>query len=156
MSHTELFGKDVANVNGESILGIDVLRELSSSKTQDEDAKKEILDKLVLYKLLDQEAMNRGYENDEQIKADIKKYKDPQLIEQFKKKAILPAVKLDESDISDYYKANQERFRGSDRVNLRIIHLTDEDEAKTILDDLKKGGDFSYLAKEKSVNPSSE
>ncbi|MDP2682883.1 MAG: peptidylprolyl isomerase [Deltaproteobacteria bacterium] len=153
---TELFGKDVANVNGESILGIDVLRELSSSKTQDEDAKKEILDKLVLYKLLDQEAMNRGYENDEQTKADIKKYKDPQLIEQFKKKAILPAVRVDENDILNYYKANQEKYRASDRVNLRIMHLTDEDEAKTILDDLKKGGDFSYLAREKSLDPSRE
>lgn len=153
---TELFGKDVANVNGKSILGIDVLRELSASKAQGEDAKKEVLDKLVLYKLLDQEAMNRGYENDEQIKAKIKKYKEPQLIEQFKKKTILPTVKLDENDISDYYKANQEKYRGSDRVNLRMMHLRDEDEAKTILDDLKKGGDFSYLAREKSVDPSRE
>ncbi|MEK7829106.1 MAG: peptidylprolyl isomerase [Deltaproteobacteria bacterium] len=153
---TELFGKDVANVNGESILGIDVLRELRASKVQGEDAKKEVLDKLVLYKLLDHKAMNMGYENDEQIKAKIKKYKEPQLIEQFKRKAILPAVKLDENDILDYYKANQERYKGSDKVNLRMIRLKDEDEAKTILDDLKKGGDFSYLAREKSLDPSRE
>lgn len=153
---TELFGKDVANVNGESILGIDVLRELNASNSQGEDAKKEVLDKLVLYKLLDHESMNRGYENDEQIKAKIKKYKEPQLIEQFKKKAILPAVKVDENDILGYYKANQEKYRGYDKVNLRMIRLRDEDEAKTILDDLKKGGDFSYLAREKSVDPSSE
>ncbi|MEK7841029.1 MAG: peptidylprolyl isomerase, partial [Deltaproteobacteria bacterium] len=76
--------------------------------------------------------------------------------EQFKKKAILPAIKVDENDILDYYKANQENYRGSDRVNLRVMHLRDEDEAKTILDDLKKGGDFSYLAREKSLDPSRE
>lgn len=153
---TELFGKTIANVNGESILGIDVLRELSVSSAQGDDVKKKVLDKLVLYKLLDHKAMNMGYENDEQIKSRIKKYKDQQLIEQFKKKAVLPVVKVGESDILDYYKANRENYRGSDIVNLRMMHLRSEDEARTIFDDLKKGGDFSYLAKEKSVDPSSE
>ncbi|MBI3754783.1 MAG: peptidylprolyl isomerase, partial [Deltaproteobacteria bacterium] len=151
---TELFSKVVADVNGESILGIDVLRELNVSKTQDDDAKKNIIEKLILYKILDQEAINRGYEDDEGIKSKTKKYMEQQLIEQFKRKAVLPAIKVDEADILGYYKANQEKYRESDRVSLRMIHLMNEDEAKAIFDDIKKGGDFSYLAREKSVDPS--
>jgi len=153
---TELFSKTVAKVNGESILVIDLLRELSVSSEQGDDVRNKVLDKLILYKLLDQKAMNRGYENDEQIKLKIKKYKEQQLIEQFKKKGILPAVRVSENDILDYYKANQENFRGSDIVNLRMMFLRSENEASTIFDDLKKGGDFSYLAKENSIDPSSE
>ncbi|MBI5683275.1 MAG: peptidylprolyl isomerase, partial [Deltaproteobacteria bacterium] len=151
---TELFSKVVADVNGESILGIDVLRELNVSKTQDDDAKKNIIERLILYKILDQEAINRGYEDDEGIKSKTKKYMEQQLIEQFKRKAVLPAIKVDEADILGYYKVNQEKYKESDRVSLRMIHLMNEDEAKAIFDDIKKGGDFSYLAREKSVDPS--
>lgn len=153
---TDLFNKVVADVNGESIFGIDVVRQMIASKAQGEDAKKNAVEKLILYKLLDLEAMSRGYEDDEAIKPKIKKYMEQQLIEQFRKKVILPSVKVDETDISEYYKANQERYKMPDTVNLRLIHLMDEDEARAVFDEIKKGGDFAYLAKEKSVDPSNE
>lgn len=153
---SEFFNKVVADVNGDPILGIDVLRELSASKTQDEDTKKNVVERLILYKMLDREAISRGYEDDEILKSKVRKYREQQLVEQFKRKAVLPSIKVDEADILGYYKANQERYRESDRVNLRMIHLANEDEAKTIFDDIKKGGDFSYLAREKSLDPSKE
>lgn len=151
---TELFTKDVALVNGKLILGIDVLREMLAVQQQDENTKKTVLEKLILYSILDQEVLSKGYENDKVIKTKIKKYKEQQLIEQLKKKAILPSIRVDENDILEYYKTNQEYYREPDKANLRIIQLNDKDEANAIFDDLNKGGDFSYLAKEKSADPS--
>lgn len=153
---TELMDKPVAEVNGETILGIDLLGNLSSSQALDEVTKKETLDRLILYKTLDQEAMNRGYEEEDEIQTKIKKYREQILIDQFKRKAILPAVKVEENDILEYYKANQEKYKESDRVKLRMIHVLHEKEAKDVLSELKKGADFSYLAKEKSIDPSGE
>jgi len=153
---TELMDKPVAEVNGETILGIDLLGNLSSSQALDEVTKKEMLDRLILYKTLDQEAMNRGYEEEDEIQIKIKKYREQILIDQFKRKAILPAVKVEENDILEYYKANQEKYKESDRVNLRMIHVLHEKEAKDVFSELKKGADFSYLAKEKSIDPSRE
>lgn len=153
---TELMDKAVAEVNGETILGIDLLGNLSGSQAMDEVTKKEMLDRLILYKTLDQEAMNRGYEEEDEIQIKIKKYREQILIDQFKRKAILPAVKVGENDILESYKANQEKYKESDRVNLRMIHVLHEKEAKDVFSELKKGADFSYLAKEKSIDPSKE
>lgn len=153
---TEVFGKVVAEVNGEPIYGLDVLNELRASGAQDEGAKKGALDKLILYKILDQEAMSRGYEKDEVIKEKIRKYREYQLIDQFKRKAILPAIKVDEKEILEYYNANRERYKEPDNVQLRMIYVIDADEARSIVEDLKKGGDFSYIARDKSIDPSKE
>ena len=153
---TELFGKAIAEVNGESIYGIDVLSNVNVSKVKDEEVKKEALDKLILYKILDQEAMGRGYGDEEDIKIKIKEYREKQLIDQFKRKAVLPAIKVDEKDILAYYDANKERYKESDKVRLKMIQVMDKEEARAIYDDLKKGADFSYLAREKSIDPSRE
>ncbi|MBI3754390.1 MAG: peptidyl-prolyl cis-trans isomerase [Deltaproteobacteria bacterium] len=153
---TEFFGKVVAEVNGEPVYGLDVVSELRASKTQDEEAKKKVLDKLILYKILDQEAMNRGCEQDEGVKEKIRKYREDQLIDQFKRKAILPAIKVDEREILEYYNANREKYMEPDKVKLRMIHVMNEDEARDIIDDLKKGGDFSYIARGQSIDPSKE
>lgn len=152
----ELFGKVVAEVNGESIYGIDVLSNVNVSKAKDEEAKKEALDRLILYKILDQEAMGRGYGEEEDIKIKIKKYREQQLIDQFKRKAVSPAIKVDEKDILEYYDANKERYKESDKVRLKMIQVMDKEEAMAIYDELKKGADFSYLAREKSIDPSRE
>ena len=152
----ELFGKVVAQVNGESIYGIDVLSNVNVSKAKDEEVKKEALDKLILYKILDHEAMARGYGEEEDIKIKIKEYREQQLIDQFKRKAVLPAIKVEEKNILAYYDANKERYKESDRVRLKMIQVMDKEEARVIYDDLKKGADFSYLAREKSIDPSRE
>ena len=152
----ELFGKVVAQVNGESIYGIDVLSNVNVSKAKDEEAKKEALDRLILYKTLDQEAISRGYGEEEDIKIKIKEYREQQLIDQFKRKAVSPAIKVDEKDILEYYDANKERYKESDKVRLKMIQVMDKEDALAIYDELKKGADFSYLAREKSIDPSKE
>ncbi|MBI5048684.1 MAG: peptidyl-prolyl cis-trans isomerase [Deltaproteobacteria bacterium] len=152
----ELFDKPIAEVNGESIFGREVLSNLNVSKAQDEGAMSGVLDRLILHKILDNEAMGRKYWNDDKIKAKIKKYREMQLIEQFKRKMIFPEVKVDEKDILKYYDANKEKYRESDKVSLRMINVIDKEEAKALYDDLKKEADFSYPTRDKSTDPYKE
>ena len=154
--NTEFFGKEVASVNGEPILGIDVLRNLTRVNIKDEAIRKEALEKLIWYKVLDQEALSRGYEREKEISEKIKRYREQLLINQFKRKAILPAVKVEEKDIMEYYNVNKEKYKLSDKVNLKMIHVLHEREANAIFEELKKGADFAYLAREKSIDPTKE
>lgn len=59
-----------------------------------------------------------------------------------------------EQDIKDYYEANKEEFK-LDQVEASHILVKTEQEAKQILADLKAGGDFATIAKEKSIDTGS-
>jgi parvulin-like peptidyl-prolyl isomerase len=146
--------KAVAYVNGEPILGIELLREFRTSDVRDEEFIRATLERLISHKLLDQEAMSRGYEEEEEIKKRIKIYREKLLIEHFKKKAILPAVTVEEEEILGYYEEHKDRYREPDRVHLGVIHVMEEEKAQTIFNDLKEGADFVFLAGSESIDPS--
>jgi peptidyl-prolyl cis-trans isomerase C len=152
----ELRNKAVAYVNGEPILGIELLREFRTSDVNDEEIVRATLERLISHKLLDQEAMARarGYEEEEEIKKKIKKYREKLLIKHFKTKAILPAVVVEEEDVLGYYEENKDSYREPDSVHLGVIHVMEEERAQTIFNDLKEGADFVFLASSESIDPS--
>ncbi|MBI5328741.1 MAG: SurA N-terminal domain-containing protein [Deltaproteobacteria bacterium] len=156
LDKAELLDKPIAKVNGESILGMEVLSSFYVSKALSEGIIRDALDRRILHKILDHEAMSRKYWDDNEIKTKIKKYRDMQLIEQFKRKMIFPEVKVDEKDILRYYDENRERYRGYNKVLLRMIHITDKEEAEVLYDGLKNGADFSYLARDVYMDSSKE
>ncbi|PPK20563.1 peptidylprolyl isomerase, partial [Klebsiella pneumoniae] len=55
-------------------------------------------------------------------------------------------------DIQSYYDQHQDQFTQPQRTRYSIIQTKTEDEAKAVLDELNKGGDFAALAKEKSAD----
>ncbi|MTH44722.1 peptidylprolyl isomerase [Intestinirhabdus alba] len=60
---------------------------------------------------------------------------------------------VSDADIQSYYEANkQEQFRQPQRKRYSVIQTKTEDDAKALLEALKKGGDFATLAKEKSID----
>ncbi|MCK4241245.1 MAG: peptidyl-prolyl cis-trans isomerase [Candidatus Atribacteria bacterium] len=60
-------------------------------------------------------------------------------------------IKLTEEEIARYYKENKEEFYIPDMYNLQEIVVEMENEAKTILKEIKSGSDFNLLAQEKSI-----
>ncbi len=151
----ELFAKPVAVVNGESIPGISLYQELKNVKRDnmdDKELKRKILDKLILHKLLDQEAMKRGYDSEKEVKAKIEKIEDDLLIKIFKKRIILPSIKVTDEEIKEYYEKNKENYRKPDEVKMRSIMVLEKEEAESLFEKLKKGADFAYLARKYSDN----
>ena len=57
-----------------------------------------------------------------------------------------------DADIQSYYDQHQDQFTQPQRNRYSIIQTKTEDEAKAVLDELNKGGDFAALAKEKSAD----
>lgn len=149
--------KTVATVDGEAVKGAAVLSEIEDEKGADLDARKAIVDRLILHRLLDREAVKKGYDKkDEALRRKIAKYEEKLLVEQFKKKAVLATIKVEEKDVLEYYEANKNKYKTSPRASLSVIHVTDEAKAKKILEDLKSGADFAFIARTESIDPTKE
>jgi peptidyl-prolyl cis-trans isomerase C len=142
---------DLGEIKGEAVLA-----QMGGKASTDIEANTQALEKLILFKLLDREALSRGYENDPAIARAIAKQRDKLLIDGFKKKVILPTIKVEEKDVLEYYEANKERYKTSDRVDLAVVHVNEEDRAKRIFEELTGGGDFAFIARTESVDPSKE
>lgn len=61
-------------------------------------------------------------------------------------------VEIADTDIQAYYDQHQDVFTQPQRNRYSVIQTKTEAEAKAILDELSKGGDFAALAKEKSAD----
>ncbi|HEY3589601.1 MAG TPA: peptidylprolyl isomerase [Buttiauxella sp.] len=61
-------------------------------------------------------------------------------------------VEVADTDIQAYYDQHQDEFTQPQRNRYSVIQTKTEAEAKAILDELSKGGDFAALAKEKSAD----
>ncbi len=59
-----------------------------------------------------------------------------------------------DADIQSYYDQHQDQFTQPQRNRYSIIQTKTEDEAKAVLDELNKGGDFAALAKENLLTSS--
>ncbi|MEW7313832.1 peptidylprolyl isomerase [Buttiauxella gaviniae] len=61
-------------------------------------------------------------------------------------------VEVADTDIQAYYDQHQNEFTQPQRNRYSVIQTKTEAEAKALLDELSKGGDFAALAKEKSAD----
>lgn len=113
-----------------------------------------VLDQMISEKLLIQEAKNMGLEEDNDVLEQIKKISEQILVQVLIEREILDKAKIDDEEILEYYEQNKDSFTEKEQVYLYNILLETEEEAQDILEQLKAGGDFSEIAKEKSTGPS--
>jgi peptidyl-prolyl cis-trans isomerase C len=100
--------------------------------------------------------MVKGYEKDPELKQSLKSHREGLLMDQFKKKVIIPLVKVEEEEILEYYNSNKEQFRKPDMINLKGIKVGNLEIGRSIVEELKQGADFSFLAREESIDLSGE
>lgn len=72
------------------------------------------------------------------------------------RKLLEPQVKVTDADIKQYFDSNLEELKEPEQVKASHILVATEDEAKTILADLKNGADFATIAQEKSLDTASK
>jgi|GEM_PF-530838 len=167
-------GGTVATVNGEKISKDELYEAMVPS------AGTTALDSLITMKLVDQEASNKKIEvtEDEMAKelADVKKnfgsesaFKDAlkqaglsedvlnnQLQMQVQlRKLLKDKVKVTDADIKKYYDENKASFATEEQVKASHILVKTKEEADAIEKQLKNGGDFAAIAKEKSTDTGS-
>jgi len=113
-----------------------------------------ILDQMISEILLIQEAKNMGLEEDNDVLEQIKKMTEQILVQALIEREILDKIDVNDEEVSEYYEQNKDNFTEKEQVHLYNILLETEEEAQDILEQLKAGGDFSEIAKEKSTGPS--
>jgi len=116
--------------------------------------KSNVLDQMISEKLLIQEAKNIGLEKDKDVLEQIKKMSEQILVQAFLQKEILDKVQVNDEEVEEYYKENQDKFTEKEQVHLFNILVETEEKAQEILTELKTGKDFSEIAKENSIGPS--
>lgn len=145
----------VAEVDGKKILGREIAAFKDGKKGADtEEARRQTLDRLILHRLLDQEAVKRDYASRPEYMAKVKSYSDRLLVGEFKRRVIAASIKIDESETADYYEKHKDSFREADMVDVGVIVVEKREKAEEVLDEIKKGADFSYLASLKSIDQS--
>jgi peptidyl-prolyl cis-trans isomerase C len=89
----------------------------------------------------------------EKFKADI--WEDL-MIEKLIAREVDRPVRVSSDEVRQYYRENQQEFERPEQVRVRQIVLATEQEARTVLEELRAGADFATLARSKSTAPEAE
>jgi parvulin-like peptidyl-prolyl isomerase len=122
------------------------------------EQKKMITDRLVERILFIKAAKKEGIENTPEYKENLEKLKDELLVSLWMKAQMDNAI-VSDSEAKEFYEANKDKFKKPATVRARHILVTDEESAKTVIEQMKalKGEalktKFIELAKSKSTGP---
>lgn len=152
-------GKILATINGQNITLQEFNKELDKIPMNmkmivaSESGKKNYLDRLIVKKLLLNEASKEKIESDKEFQERVDDIREQLLIEALLKKKITAQTQMSEEDLKKYYEEHKEDFKKDREVNTRHILLKTEEEAKQVQSRLQKGEDFIELAKRYSIDP---
>ncbi|AWK85918.1 peptidylprolyl isomerase [Azospirillum thermophilum] len=146
----------VARVNGEAIHRSDVTRMVSQLPPQVQQMPIEmiypaVLDQLVSGKLVASAGYKDKLADTPEVKDEIKRAEERAVQRAYIQKEI--KARITPKALDDAYQAYLKQNPPQEEVKAAHILVEKEDEAKAIIAELKKGGDFAKLAKEKSKDP---
>ena len=143
----------VARVNGVAITQADVDAAVRQGGQPDTPAlRTSMKNQLIARELFRQAAQKQHYDTHADVKAGIEQAKAMLMMQAYLRDAIKPTPVTD-SDVKAKYDAIVASL-GQNEYKPSVIQVKDAATAKTVLDQLKKGGDFAQLAKQYSVAPS--
>jgi peptidyl-prolyl cis-trans isomerase C len=146
--------KVIATVNGVDItmedLGIFLNYQRSASPGKQQDPNN-IMSEVISREIIKQDAIKQGIDKRPDFIKDLEFQRSNLLVN------TLLAEKIDKADLSEeaLKKEYDAQIKGVELMEYKARHilLKTEDEAKTVIKQIKEGGDFVELAKEKSTGP---
>lgn len=148
---------DPATVNGkpiqQSLVDYIIKDATAAGKQVDDNARANIIEKLITSEVIDQEAQKTGIDKqpDFLIKEDLmrRELRVNAYLEDYIRKN-----PIDDKALQSEYDTLKAQTSGKEYKASHILVKT-EDEAKSIIDQLSRGADFGKLAQEKSLDPGS-
>lgn len=157
ISKTTTTGAGIS-VNGVSIPQARVNAAVKSQTAQGAPESPEMLnavkDRLIMLELISQEAKKKGLEKNAEIADRIALARQEILANAYVQEYV-KGNPVNDADLKKEYEAYKAQV-GDKEYKPRHILVEKEDEAKAIIADLGKGGDFTKIAKEKSKDPGSK
>ncbi len=101
---------------------------------------------------VDYEALDRKYDVHSDLKDKTLKYKYKMLKNIFTKNVLSPGIEISEDDLMEFYRNNQDDFSGPARYKVQQLTSKTESEALAIKKELMRGADFSWMAKNRSLD----
>jgi len=125
-------------------------QDASERKKKERQLKQGVLDRLITYEVIEQEALRRDYTRDPAFMKKVKERKDRLLLDEFKAKIVYPLAIPTEKDLTYYYEQHTEDFKKGDEVWIGEMAFGTREEAEKILKELRQGADFEFLAAQTS------
>ncbi len=150
--------KVLAKVDGQPITEADLALATSTLGAQvaqlpEDMRKRAVLDRVIDMRLVAAAAAKAGLDQSPAYKARMEQVRAQLLVAEFVKGKIDPLVTPEK--IKARYDKDAAAFDPPEEYHARHILLKTEDEAKAIIADIAKGGDFAKIAEEKSQDPGS-
>jgi peptidyl-prolyl cis-trans isomerase C len=148
----------VATINGEPITEGDLAAAAANytdelSRLPAEQRKAQLLQAIIDIKLFANAAAAAGMDKNPRVVRSVSFLTARELRNEYLREKILGSV--DDAAIKKRFDEEVAKFVPGDEVHVSHILVKTEDEAKAIIADLDKGGDFAAIAKEKSQDPGS-
>ena len=149
----------VAKVNGRELHLSDVSEAAQTLPDEVRSMPPQVLYPMLLDQMVDREALvleaqKEGLDKDPQVQRAMARANDTVLQNAILSRAIGPSVT--DAALHAKYDAEYANKPGDEEVHARHILVDSEDQAKTIIAQLNKGGDFAALAKENSKDPAAQ
>jgi len=153
--------KILATVNGREITERDIQETMSRFPKErqeyllSEEGKKQLLEQVVSFELINCYATDNGMEEDKEYKMQLEKLKK-EILTQATIKKILSEVTVTDDEVQKYYEANGETFKNEESVTAKHILVDSFEQATTVLQSIKDGMTFEEAALKYSSCPSKE
>lgn len=153
-SPLDLLSKDhdaniiIAKVDKKPILLKDFLNEANRRKTK---INEKILDSLITYELVEQEALKRNYIKEPSFNQKVNNYEENLLLNLFKQKIIFPRAIPTERELKEYYEINKDDFKKDDKFWFSEMTFSNLREATDVLKELEQGADFEFMVRKLSI-----
>lgn len=154
-------GPYLAKVNNVTITQEDVSREMNGlpdavqKMFAGQEGMEKFIDELVKKEILYHEAKKKALDKSPEYLKKVEDFKKLTLVGYLLEKEIEEKAKVSDKDVKDYYEKHKGDFTVNNQIRASHILVKTEEEAKKILDKLKKGGDFAKIAKSASIDPGS-
>ncbi|TLD85229.1 peptidylprolyl isomerase [Helicobacter sp. MIT 11-5569] len=153
------FAKTYAKVDGSEVTDRDVaalMRAMPGVAFEQlpQDVKNQIINQAIERKLLIAQAKKEKVQNSKEFKEALANMEEDLMLEVWMRKQ-MEKVKVSDSEITKFYNENKEKFAQPEMIKVRHILVSSENEAKAVINELKKAGKdltnkFAALAQEKS------
>lgn len=146
--------KEIVAINKEKFTVLDFI--LSSEEllknVNNIELKEKKMEEFILHRILDQKARKLGPKKDIEITDSIALSKEKLLIKYFKKLVINTKIKLEDSDIKDFYEKNKNNlFMTDEEINLMVLVTENVKYKNIVVKKLKRNEQFSTLAGKYSI-----
>lgn len=152
--------KVLAVVNGKEITNDEVQTFIQMMGHQgmqfnNEEGIKKITDELVNQELFYLDALKTGLDKDEDYLKEVERIKESAL-KQFAVNNFLKDIKIDDSEVTEYYESHKDYFKKPEMVTASHILVEEEELANKIKKEIEEGKTFEDAATEYSTCPSKE